>query len=72
VSRYRTGMRPVPHTVALACKGREVEQAALGKRCRTLASDGKSRGHDEPVPTLPMLLKMEKIGRGHVSFLACP
>ncbi|MBS4096634.1 MAG: DUF2442 domain-containing protein [Sulfuricella sp.] len=28
VSQYRTGMRPVPRTVALACKGWEAEQAA--------------------------------------------
>lgn len=27
VSQYRTGMRPVPRTVALACKGWEAEQA---------------------------------------------
>lgn len=30
VSQYRTGVRPVPRTVALACKGWETEQAALG------------------------------------------
>ncbi|MDP2254363.1 MAG: DUF2442 domain-containing protein [Thiobacillus sp.] len=30
VSQYRTGVRPVPRTVALACKGLEAEQAALG------------------------------------------
>lgn len=30
VSQYRTGVRPVSRTVALACKGWEAEQAALG------------------------------------------
>lgn len=30
VSQYRTGVRPVPRTVALACKGWEAEQATLG------------------------------------------
>ncbi len=30
VSQYRTGVRPVPRTVALACKGWESEQAVPG------------------------------------------
>lgn len=30
ISQYRTGVRPVPRTVALACKGWEAEQAILG------------------------------------------
>lgn len=30
ISQYRTGVRPVPRTVALACKGWEAEQAIPG------------------------------------------
>jgi hypothetical protein len=32
IAHYKTGSRPIPKTVLLACKGWEVEQAEANKR----------------------------------------